>query len=87
MIKKFFFQIIIITIIVCFFGLNFETKVDVRFWFNDKMTFEGISLFIALASAYGLGLLTAIPFYVARGLKKKKNSKTVTKETSIKSDE
>lgn len=79
MIRKLFLQIIIIALVVCFFGLNFETTVDIKFWFNDKLSLNGISLFIALAAAYALGVLTCIPIYIARGLKKKKNEKQLNK--------
>lgn len=75
MIRKFFVQIILISLIVCFFGLNFDTKVDIKFWFNDSMNLEGVSLFIALAVAYALGILSFIPFYIARSFKKKKAKK------------
>lgn len=75
MIKKFFVQIVIISIIVCFFGLNFDTKISIKFWFNDSLTLESISLFIALAVAYILGFVSFIPFYIARNLKKRKLDK------------
>lgn len=86
MIKKFFIQIIIITLVVCFFGLNFDTKVDIRFWFNEKMTFKGISLFISLAAAYGLGVISTLPFLIARSFKKKKNNKKNKQEISKNTD-
>ncbi len=75
MIKKFFVQIVFISIIVCFFGLNFDTKISIRFWFNDVLTLENISLFIALAAAYMLGLITVIPFFIAKNIKKRKSDK------------
>ena len=75
MIRKFFVQILLIAVIVCFFGLNFETKVNIKFWFNDQLTLNNISLFVSLAAAYLLGVLTSIPFYIARGMKNKNKEK------------
>lgn len=75
MIKKFFVQIVIMTLIVCFFGLNFDTKVNIHFWFNDALTLENISLFISLAVAYFLGIITFIPFHIVKNMKRKKLEK------------
>lgn len=75
MIKKFFIHIIIVTLVVCFFGLNFDTKVNIRFWFNDKLTLEHISLFIALAASYLLGIITFLPFYLVKIFKKRKKER------------
>ena len=84
MIRRFFLQLLVVTIIVCFFGLNFENKVDIRFWFGDKFNLTDVSLFVALAITYLLGFFTSIPFYIARGFKSKKNS---TNKTKIKEKE
>lgn len=81
MLKKFLLQLIIIAIVVCFFGLNFETKINIKFWFNDLLTLKDISLFGALAGAYLLGVCTFIPFYIAKIVKKnKKTDPTVDNE-------
>lgn len=77
MIRKFFVQIIIISIVVMFFGLNFDTKVDIKFWFNDKLTVEGISLFIALAISFLLGVITIIPLYIKRLFAERKRKKQI----------
>lgn len=77
MIRKFFIQVIIISIVVCFFGLNFDTKVSIKFWFNDALTLENISLFTTLAVSYLLGVLTFIPFYIIRKIKKNRKDKPV----------
>ncbi|QEN06171.1 hypothetical protein EW093_16250 [Thiospirochaeta perfilievii] len=86
MIRRFFIQIIIISFIVCFFGLNFDTKVSIRFWFNDALTFNNISLFISLAVSYLLGVVTFLPFYIAKNFKSRKKEKekgTVIKNIEI----
>ncbi len=87
MVKRFFVQILIISLIVCFFGLNFETKVSIRFWFADKLTISNISLFTALAVSYILGILTIIPFYIIRGFKNKKSSNNIKVSSNTDIDE
>lgn len=78
MIRKFFVHIIIISIVVLFFGLNFDTKVDIRFWFNDKLTIKDVSLFIALAISFLLGVLTIIPLYIKRLITERQRRKQTT---------
>ncbi|MGL1891886.1 MAG: hypothetical protein OCD02_09685 [Spirochaetaceae bacterium] len=80
MIRKLFIQLFFVTLIICFFGLNFETKIDIRFWFNDLLTLKDISLFVALAFAYLIGVVTTIPFIIIKSIKKKKNDKVTTIE-------
>lgn len=80
MIKKFFLQIVIISVIVCFFGLNFDSRVTIKFWFNDRFTLTDVSLFISLAVAYLLGIITTIPFYISKHFKKKKDKNTKVDE-------
>jgi hypothetical protein len=87
MVKRFFVQILIISLIVCFFGLNFETKVSIRFWFADKLTINEISLFTALAVSYILGIVTIIPFYIIRGFKNKKSNKNIVDNSNTVIDE
>ncbi len=65
----------IISAVVCFFGLNFDTKINIRFWFNDKLTLENVSLFTALAATYLMGVLTFIPSFFIKSLKNKNNNK------------
>ena len=80
MVKKLVINIIIITLVVCFFGLNIDTKVDIKFWFSDTMTLKNISLFAALGVAYILGLITILPFYTANIISFKKFKKTIKKD-------
>lgn len=75
MIRKFFVNIIFISIVVIFFGLNFDTKIDIKFWFNDRLTITNVSLFIALAVAFFLGVLTIIPLYLKRVISERKRRK------------
>jgi len=83
MVKKIVINILIISLVVCFFGLNFDTKVDIRFWFSDSMTLKNISLFAALAGVYLLGLATIIPFYIVNIISIKKLKKTIKKSLKI----
>ncbi len=78
---KLIFHIIIVALVVCFFGFNFETKVDIKFWFGDSLTVKGASLFISLGVAYLLGIITFLPSYVLKSFKGKKSS--VKKEKKI----
>lgn len=70
---KLVIHILIISVIVCFFGLNYDTKVDIKFWFNEQLTLTDVRLFTALAASYLLGLFTFIPFTILKKLKKRKN--------------
>lgn len=84
MIKKFFLQILLITGIVCFFGLNFNTKVSIKFWFNDLLTVNDISLFVALGFSYLLGIISFIPLYISKNIKNKiKRKKEIQDKTTV----
>lgn len=85
MIYKLIINTIIVGILVLFFGLNLDTKIDIHFWFNNKLTLENVSLFIALISAYLIGIVSTIPIYIVNSYKKSKKNKK--EQTIIETDE
>lgn len=77
---KLIFHIIIVALVVCFFGFNFDTKVDIKFWFKDSLTLKDVSLFVSLAVAYLLGVITFLPSYISKSFKIKKKNKLAKKD-------
>lgn len=68
---KLLIHILIIAVVVIFFGLNYETKIDINLGF---ITLNEIRLFTALAVSYLLGLFTFIPFTILKQIKKRKKN-------------
>lgn len=75
MIVKLVVNTVILGLLVIFFGLNLDTKVDIHFWFNNKLTIHDVSLFIALFVAYLIGVLSTIPIYIINKIKLKNKHK------------
>lgn len=77
MIVKLVVNTLILGLLVIFFGLNLDTKIDIHFWFNDKLTIHDVSLFVALFVAYLVGVVSTIPIYVINKIKLKNKTKEV----------
>lgn len=75
MIGKLIVNSILVGILILFFGLNFDTKIDIHFWFNNKLTLHDVSLFIALFVAFLIGILATLPIYIVGKIKKNKKLK------------
>lgn len=87
MIYKLIINIIIIGILVLFFGLNMDTKIDIHFWFNNSLTIENVSLFIALICAYLIGVVSTIPIYIISKIKRNKKDKIKKAESESDNEE
>ncbi len=86
MIVKLVVNLFIVALIVLFFGLNFDTKIDLHFWFNDRFTLKEVSVFIALMAAFLLGAVSTIPIYLLSSFRKKKKQNRLTIEESEESE-
>lgn len=86
--------ILALLLLVSFVGLNWNNASDIDLWFNGKLHFEDVSIVLSFLIVYLAGLLSSIPFWVDRNMKKKKRSApagpsttTISRTDSIKKKE
>ena len=64
--------ILFILLIFAFIGFNLDNYTNINLWVNEKGHFENVSIIIVVFTAYLFGLLSTVPFWFSRSLKRKR---------------
>jgi uncharacterized integral membrane protein len=75
--------IIFIFLIFAFIGFNLENHTNINLWVNEKGHFEDVSIIIVVFSAYLFGLLSTVPFWFSRSMKRRKEKKKSSDKTQV----
>lgn len=70
--------ILALLVLVTFVGLNWNNTSDIDLWFKGKLHFDDVSIVLSFLIVYLAGLLSSIPFWIDRNLKKKKRTSSPT---------
>lgn len=77
--------ILVLVILVIFVGLNWSNTSNIDLWFNQTLHFDDVPIVLSFLVVFLLGMLSSIPFWLDRSIKKKRKEKSKKKE-SPKSD-